>query len=45
LAWWSACSILGEGGAFIAVGASHLSGDPGILNLLVEQGYQPERVY
>ena len=34
-----------EGDAFIAVGAAHLPGDLGVLNLLVEQGYRVDRIY
>lgn len=37
--------LLAEGDAFIAVGAAHLPGDSGILNLLAEQGYQLARMY
>lgn len=36
---------LKEGRAFIAVGALHLPGKEGILNLLVQQGYQVKAVY
>lgn len=36
---------LKEGGAFIAVGALHLPGENGILNLLASQGYKLRRVY
>jgi uncharacterized protein YbaP (TraB family) len=36
---------LGEGGAFIAVGALHLPGEQGILNLLTQQGFEVSRVY
>ena len=35
---------LKQGGAFIAVGALHLSGDDGVLHLLEQNGYQVERV-
>ncbi len=35
---------LAQGGAFVAVGALHLSGDQGILHLLEQQGYAVERV-
>ncbi len=38
-------SHLAEGNAFVAVGALHLSGERGILNLLKKQGYQVSRVY
>jgi hypothetical protein len=36
---------LGEGGAFIAIGALHLPGDTGLLSLLAAQGYAITRVY
>ena len=36
---------LAEGKAFIAVGALHLSGEGGILNLLQKAGYEVSRVY
>ncbi len=36
---------LGEGGAFIAIGALHLPGETGLLNLLAAQGYEITRVY
>ena len=36
---------LKEGNAFIAVGALHLPGDQGILNLLSQQGYKVKAVY
>lgn len=36
---------LKEGRAFIAVGALHLPGDHGLLNLLSQRGYSVQRVY
>ena len=36
---------LSEGNAFIAIGALHLSGAAGLLNLLQQQGYTLTRVY
>jgi len=36
---------LQQGNAFIAVGALHLPGETGILNLLAGQGYQITRLY
>jgi uncharacterized protein YbaP (TraB family) len=36
---------LGEGGAFIAIGALHLPGETGLLSLLAAQGYRISRVY
>lgn len=36
---------LAQGKAFVAVGALHLSGETGILNLLADQGYSVTRVY
>ncbi len=36
---------LGEGNALVAVGALHLPGRQGILNLLVQEGYHIARVY
>ena len=36
---------LSEGKAFIAVGALHLPGDEGILNLLQRDGYRITRLY
>jgi uncharacterized protein len=36
---------LAEGGGFIAVGALHLPGERGILNLLARRGYRISRVY
>ena len=36
---------LGKGRAFVAVGALHLPGESGILNLLDQQGYAITRVY
>lgn len=38
-------SILQTGKAFIAVGALHLPGETGLLNLLEQQGYRIKRVY
>ena len=37
--------MLQAGKAFIAVGALHLPGDKGLLNLLEQQGYRIRRVY
>jgi len=37
--------LLQEGNAFVAVGALHLPGQQGILQLLADQGYQVTRVY
>jgi uncharacterized protein len=36
---------LAEGGVFVAVGALHLPGEHGILNLLARRGYRISRVY
>jgi uncharacterized protein len=36
---------LAEGGVFVAVGALHLPGERGILNLLARRGYRISRVY
>lgn len=36
---------LSEGNAFIAIGALHLAGEQGILNLLAQRGYKVTRVY
>ena len=36
---------LKEGNAFIAVGALHLPGNEGILNLLSKQGYKLKAIY
>ena len=36
---------LQEGGAFVAIGALHLPGEQGVLNLLQDQGYRLTRVY
>jgi uncharacterized protein YbaP (TraB family) len=38
-------TLLQRGNAFIAVGALHLPGEAGILNLLAGQGYQVTRLY
>jgi uncharacterized protein len=40
-----AAALMGEGGAFIAVGAGHLPGRDGVLSLLSAQGYRVSRVY
>jgi len=37
--------ILNKGNAFIAIGALHLPGDKGVLNLLHQRGYNISRVY
>ena len=37
--------ILKEGGAFIAVGAAHLPGDRGLLNLIEKAGYRVTLIY
>ena len=37
--------LLAEGNAFIAVGAAHLPGEEGVLQLLADQGYQLTRAY
>lgn len=37
--------VLKEGSAFVALGALHLPGKAGVLNLLQGQGYRIERVY
>lgn len=37
--------LLREGGAFIAIGAAHLPGDGGVLDLLENQGYSVTRAY
>ncbi len=38
-------ALLADGNAFIAVGALHLPGETGILNLLAAEGYAISRVY
>jgi uncharacterized protein YbaP (TraB family) len=37
--------ILDQGAAFIAVGAMHLPGEDGILNLLESMSYRIRRIY
>jgi uncharacterized protein YbaP (TraB family) len=37
--------ILNKGNAFIAIGALHLPGDEGVLNLLDGSGYIISRIY
>lgn len=37
--------VLGDGGAFVAVGALHLPGESGVLNLLAQRGHRLIRVY
>ena len=37
--------LLQQGNAFIAIGALHLPGDDGVLNLLTGQGYEVTRIY
>ena len=37
--------VLRKGRAFVALGALHLPGKEGVLNLLQQQGYRIERVY
>ena len=36
---------LNAGGAFVAIGALHLPGEDGVLNLLQRQGYTVKVVY
>lgn len=38
-------SILNQGNAFVAIGALHLPGDEGVLNLLYSRGYNISRIY
>ena len=38
-------SRLLDGGTFVAVGAAHLPGDSGVLDLLAEQGYRISAIY
>lgn len=38
-------TVLGEGNAFIAIGALHLSGDEGVLRKLNQQGYKITAIY
>ena len=38
-------ALLRQGNAFVAVGALHLLGEQGILQLLADQGYRVTRVY
>jgi hypothetical protein len=38
-------SLLQQGNAFVAVGALHLPGEQGILQLLADRGYRVTRVY
>ncbi|MCU7959709.1 MAG: TraB/GumN family protein [gamma proteobacterium symbiont of Bathyaustriella thionipta] len=37
--------LLNQGGVFVAIGALHLPGENGLLQLLKEQGYQVEKAY
>ena len=36
--------LVSRGNAFIAIGAAHLPGDKGLVNLLAESGYKITRV-
>ena len=38
-------NVIEKGNAFIAVGAGHLGGEEGLLNLLMQSGYKVSRIY